>query len=250
MHADRLSELLVQQAARALTEGGYASLLVSWVAESEEEPDDRVHAWLEGSGCDAWVLGLCGADPLDHAFSWNNHLVDDQEALGAALDDWTAYFRSIGVGWITEGAVLLHRRDGDDHAVRVDPIDEDDLEEAGDQIERAFAAHAYLATIQSDEALLDERFELVEDVWLDRGYDTRGGEAATVVLHEGTWPELQVNPETADVLASLDGSATLRRTIERTSKRLDLTRRSESELRREAVDAVRELLELGCIELR
>jgi methylase of polypeptide subunit release factors len=250
MPADRLSELLVQQAAAALAVDGYASLLVSWVAESEEEPDDRVHAWIKGSGCDAWVLGLSGADPLDHAFSWNNHLVDDQEALGAALDDWTAYFRSIGVGWITEGAVLLHRREGSDHMVRVDPIDEDDLEDAGDQIERAFAAHAYLATIRTDKALLDEQFELVENAGIDRSYDASGGETATVVLHEGMSSEVEVNPETADVLASLDGNVTLGRAIERTVKRLELTRRSASELRREAVDAARELLELGFIDPR
>ena len=250
MHADELSELLVRQAAAALAPDGYASLLVSWVAESEEEPDERVHAWIDGSGCDAWVLGLSGADPLDHAFSWNNHLVDDQQALGAALDDWTAYFRSIGVGWITEGAVLLHRRDGTDHAVRVDPIDEDDLEEAGEQIQRAFAAHAFLATIRGDEAILDERFDLVEHVRLDRSFDGEGGEAATVALHEGTWPELEVNPETADVLASLNGNVTLGRAIERTVERLELTRRSASELRREALDATRELLELGFIDLR
>jgi methylase of polypeptide subunit release factors len=250
MPADQLSELLVRQAAAALATDGYASLLVSWVAESEEEPDDRVHAWLEGSGCDAWVLGLNGADPLDHAFTWNNHLVDDQAALGAALDDWTAYFRSIGVGWITEGAVLLHRREGSDHAVRVDPVDEDDLEDAGGQIERAFAAHAYLATLRSEDELLDARLELVENARVDRSYDPEGGEAATVVLQEGTWPELEVNPETADVLASLDGNVTIGRAIERTCKRLELTRRSASELRREALDAARELLELGFVNRR
>ena len=250
MHADELSELLVRHGAAALAPDGYASLLVSWVAESEEDPDERVHAWIESSGCDAWVLGLSSADPLDHAFSWNNHLVDDQQALGAALDDWTAHFRSIGVGWITEGAVLLHRREGPEHAVRVDPIDEDDLGEAGEQIERAFAAQAYLATIRSDEAIIDEQFKLVEHVHLDRSYDTEGGEAATVVLQEGTWPELEINSETADVLASLDGNVTLGRAIERTIKRLELTRRSASELRREALDATRELLELGFIDLR
>jgi hypothetical protein len=63
-------------------------------------------------------------------------------------------------------------------------------------------------------------------------------------------PELDVNPETADVVALLTGNVTLGRAIERTSKRLELTRRSASELRREAVDAVRELLELGFFELR
>jgi methylase of polypeptide subunit release factors len=250
MPADRMSELVVRQAALALADDGFASVLVSWVAETKDEPDDRVLEWLEGSGCDAWVLGMSGADPLDHAFSWNNHLVDDQQALGEALDDWSSYFRSIGVSWITEGAVLLHRREGDDHSVRVEPIEEDDLEEAGAQIERAFAAHAYLATIRSDEALLERQFAFVEDVRIDRSFDAEGGEAATVVLHEGTMPEVEVNPETADVLALLDGGTSLGRAIERTNKRLELTRRSASELRREALDAMRDLLELGFIDPR
>jgi methylase of polypeptide subunit release factors len=249
MPVDRMSELVVRHAAAALADDGFASVLVSWVAETKEDPDDRVLEWIDGSGCDAWVLGMSSADPLDHAFSWNNHLVDDQRALGEALDDWCAYFESIGVGWITEGAVLLHRREGADHAVRVDPIEEDDLEDAGPQIERAFAAQSYLATVRSDEALLDGMFELVEDVRIDRSFDADGGEAATVVLHEGTMPELDVNPETADVVALLSGNVTLGRAIERTSKQLELTRRSASELRREAVDAVRELLELGFFEL-
>lgn len=249
MPADQMSELVVRQAALALAEGGYASLLVSWVAETGDEPDDRVLAWVDGSGCDTWVLGLSGADPLDHAFTWNNHLVDDQAALGAALDEWDAYFRSIGVGWITEGAVLLHRREGGEHVVRVDPIDEDDLEEAGAQIERAFAAQTYLASLGNDEALLDERFALAGDVRIERSFDAGGGEAATIVLYEGTRPEVEINPETADVLAALDGNVTLGRAIERTVKRLELTRRSAGEVRREALDAMRELLELGFVDL-
>ena len=146
--------------------------------------------------------------------------------------------------------MLLHRRDGSDHAVRVDPIDEDDLGEAGDQIERAFAAQAYLTTIHGDEEILEKRFKLVENVRLDRSYDADGGEADTIVLHEGTWPELEINPETADVLASLDGNVTLGVAIEGTIERLELTRRSASELRRETLDAIRELLELGFIDLR
>jgi methylase of polypeptide subunit release factors len=250
MPADQMSELVVRHAAAALADDGYASVLVSWVAETKDDPDERVLAWVEGSGCDAWVLGMSSADPLDHAYSWNNHLVDDARALGDALDEWCDYFRSIGVGWITEGAVLLHRRVGPDHGVRVDPIEEDDLEDAGPQIERAFAGQAYLATLRSDEGLLEARLELVEDVRIDRSFDRDGGEAATVVLHEGTMPEVEVNPETADVLALLNGSVLLGRAIERTIKQLELTRRSASELRREALEAARELVELGFVELR
>src|SRR5439155_12169306 len=53
--ADELSRRVVESAARALAADGFASTLVSWVAESEDEPDARLDEWLEGSGCDAWV---------------------------------------------------------------------------------------------------------------------------------------------------------------------------------------------------
>src|SRR5580765_1268784 len=60
--ADELSQRVVEEAAVALADGGFASLLVSWVAESEDQPDVRVAQWLDGNGCDAWVLELMGAD--------------------------------------------------------------------------------------------------------------------------------------------------------------------------------------------
>ena len=63
---------------------------MSWLAESEEDPDTRVEEWVGDNGCDAWVITLNGADPLDHAAGWNEHLADDPEDYGAALDRWTA----------------------------------------------------------------------------------------------------------------------------------------------------------------
>ena len=103
--ADEFSARVVEGAAAALDDDGYATLLVSWLAKSEDDPDGRVYEWLDGNGCDAWVLGLAGADPLEHASTWNDHLVDDHAALGKALDDWTAYFREPRRG-------LDHRRCG------------------------------------------------------------------------------------------------------------------------------------------
>ena len=66
--ADELSERLVRQAAALLNDDGYASLLVSWVAHDEDDPDARLDDWLDNCGSDAWVLsshrrrsaGTCG----------------------------------------------------------------------------------------------------------------------------------------------------------------------------------------------
>jgi hypothetical protein len=245
---DKLSEHVVRHAAATLADDGFAAVLVSWLAESESDPDVRLEQWLEGSGCDAWVLGLSGADVLDHAASWNEHLEHDQEAFGAALDRWTEYLASFGASWVTEGAVLLHRRAGPEHAFRVEPVDPDDLQEASAQVERAFAAHAFLADVHPD-ALLDTPFKLVSAVHVEQGVDEDGDAETRIVLDDGTVPEVVVDDDVADVLMRLDGEHTLGRLVERQAKRLELTKGATGDLRRESVEALRELLELGFFAL-
>jgi SAM-dependent methyltransferase len=245
--ADELSARVVAGAAEALADGGYATLLVSWLAESEDEPDGRVHEWLKRSGCDAWVLGITGADPLEHAATWNDHLTEDDDALGEAIDTWTGYFDDLGVGWITEGAVLLHRRNGGRAAtVRADPVSADELEAAGAQIERAFAAQAFLAEADGDDDLLLETpFELAEAVRLEERLDPHhGSRESRLLLDEGTYPDVECPPAVAAALAGLDGSATLRESIARAG----LPRRAEHALTDEALDALTDLLELGFVE--
>src|SRR5206468_331760 len=135
--------------AEHLTEGGYAAVLVSWLAFDEDNPDERVIEWAEATGCDSWILSTLNSDPLTHAAEWNSHLVG--EAFGEALDEWTQYFDSLGVQLVSEGAVVLHKtRRGGEHSARVDDLDEDDLDDAGDQILRAFEARARLAGLGGD----------------------------------------------------------------------------------------------------
>jgi hypothetical protein len=212
-------------------------MLVSWLAESEEDPDVHVDRWLQDNGCDAWVLGLSGADPLDHAAGWNEHLSVNPEAYGAALDKWTAYLEELGVGWITEGAVLLHKRPGAVHMIRTDPVDEDELEYAGDQVERVFKALELVSGIDDPAQLLGERLALTEDANIQQSATEEG---ATVILEEGTWHEVEIDDETVDVLVELDGRATLAEAIDR----------ARVPRRRSTLADVQELLELGIVELR
>ena len=242
--ADEFSARVVLGAITALADDGYATLLVSWLAESEEEPDGRVEEWLDGCGCDAWVLGLSGADPLEHAATWNDHVSD--AALGEALDTWTDYFRDLRVGWITEGAVLLHRRNGKSHSLRADPVEADELENAGDQIERAFAAQAFLVEDGRDERLLDEPLALADAVSLESRLDPHDRTRETrLLLDEGTYPDVECAPAVAEALVGLDGGATLRESL----ARLGLPKKAEADVRAEALDALRDLLELGFVEL-
>ncbi len=246
---DELSERIVRQAVRHLARGGFASLTASWVAASEDDPDEHVHAWLDGNGCDAWVLGVRGADPLEHAADWNEHLLDDERAYEAALDNWAAYFEQLGAGWITEGVVVMHERAGDRFLVRADPVDEDDLEHAGAQIERVFEGLALIAEDGVD-SLRRLCLRLADTVRFEQELDRRGAVLSTVaVLDEGTYPEVELEPDVADVLTSLDGATTLDGAVDRVARYADVSRGEAADLRRETVGTARELLELGFIEL-
>jgi len=215
---DELSRLVVTNAAAHLADDGFASVLVSWVAASEDDPDEHVEEWLEGSGCDAWILGLSGADPLDHAAGWNDHLTSDPAALAVALDEWGGYLRELGATWVSEGAVVLHRRTGTRHLVRADPVEEDELEYASEQLERVFRALRLLAE-EGDDTVERLSLRLAGDARLVEELDGAGDVlTATFRLEEGTWPELDVDPEIADVVLELGAGRTIGEAVERTGE--------------------------------
>ncbi|HEY2327144.1 MAG TPA: methyltransferase [Gaiellaceae bacterium] len=197
---DAFSERAVREATGHLNEGGYATLTASWLGRSEDEPDDHVHAWLDDSGCDAWVCPMRGADPLDHASAWTDHLTAD--AVGPALDTWASYFEELGAGWVTEGVLVLHKRAGTRHLVFAEPVDEDDLEDAGTQAKRVLANLALLA--EGDYRSL--RFRLVKDAWFREEVDFEGDVTdVTLMLDDGTQPELEIEPEEIDILTDAQG---------------------------------------------
>lgn len=197
---DAFSEQAVREAAAHLNDGGYATLTASWLGRSEDEPDDHVNAWLEDSGCDAWICSIRGADPLDHASGWTDHLTTD--AVGPALDTWATYLDGLGAGWVTEGVVALHKRAGTRHLVHTEEVDEDDLSDGGAQAIRVLSSLALLA----EDTYRKLRFRLVKDAWFREELDHEGDvTSVTLLLDEGTQSELEIEPEEIDVLVDPGG---------------------------------------------
>jgi len=250
--ADEISERVVRDAAAHLADGGFATLLVSWLARDEDQPDVRALEWAEQTSCDSWILSTWDSDPLSHASEWNSHLAGDPEAFGRALDDWTAYFEGLGVRWISEGAVLLHKRPGGGETqTRVDSIEEDDVGVAGEQIQRAFAARARLSELDGQDDLRERRLSLEMAFWMEQELEPNRGRAsiveARIQLSEGTNSEVDVEPRVLDVVASLDGRTRLGDVIRTVGDRLGLPRNELSRLERDALQTTRELLELGAL---
>jgi hypothetical protein len=120
--------------------------------------------------------------------------------------------------------------------IRTDSADEDELEFAGDQILRVFDALSVVADVDDPQELLGERFSLADDTQIEYRADEDG---ARVVLEEGTWPSLDVDDETADILGELDGRATLAEAIDR----------ARVPRRRSTLEEIQELFELGMLNL-
>jgi methylase of polypeptide subunit release factors len=235
---DGLSERIVHEAAEHLVDGGYATLLVSWIAEDQDEPDERPLAWTEAAECDSWILPIWEADALAHAATWNDYL-SDPEALRTALDTWIEYLDRIDAHWISEGAILLHRRDWGSQTIRVDQVDEDDIEPAGEQIQRAFAARARLAELRRISDLLDARLAVAAPLRLEReiapGHGRDRNPRASLELDEGTHTVVDGPLAALELIASLDG------------ERLLAEAAATPELQRAVLPIARELLELGAL---
>ena len=225
---------------RRSTDDGYASLLVSWVAHDEDDPDARLDDWLDGCGCDAWVLGLAGADPLEHAAGWNEHLASDPEAFGAALDEWTDVLRvarrRVDQRGRRAAAPARGRRSTRSASIR------STRSRSSSPATRSSASSRHTRgspastspTACSTWCPCSRR-----EVSVEHRREPGSREPETVlVLDEGTMTEYELDFDVAEVVALFDGDLTLGRAIDRVVRAYELDRREEAELRDDSLAEV------------
>lgn len=200
---DDVTAHVVAEAAAHLAEGGYATLLGSWLIVDEDDPEQRPVEWVKGTGCDVWIMTALESDALEHAAAWNQSFFADAAAYAEALETWTRYIGELGARGVGEGAILLHRRSGRT-SVRIDEIDEDELEDADAQIRRAFDNRARV----NGRKLLDVPLERAMPLIVER---EMGRKSANVVLDEGTCSILPTSYEAAQIVDRLNGRKTLRK---------------------------------------
>jgi methylase of polypeptide subunit release factors len=247
LEGDAVSRHVVGAAPAHLDEGGFASILVSWVHQREEDWSAPLRAWVDGSDCDAWLLHHGTDDPLSHAARWNrNDFADDQAALGEVLDRWLEYFERLGIEGIAYGAVILRRRSEGENWVRADELAGDRLQPASEQILRVFDAADYLNALPHGRAMLDETFALADAARLEQHGVLEQGEWAlaeiALSLEEGAGFRATLDPGTAELLAALDGRRPLAAVVDDLAARQEVDREGLAE---DAIGVVRGLLGAG-----
>ncbi|MGZ8735886.1 MAG: DUF7059 domain-containing protein [Nocardioides sp.] len=103
---DEVVRRVVTEAPRHLAPDGRAQVLANWVHRAGEPWQDRISGWLEGSGCDAWVVQREVADLAEYVELW----LKDAGLHGAPdytqrYDTWLSWFddqgiEAVGFGWL------------------------------------------------------------------------------------------------------------------------------------------------------
>jgi SAM-dependent methyltransferase len=235
---------VVRRAPEHLEEGGFASVLCNWALRAGDGWPDPLRRWVEGSGCDAWLLRGDQQDPLSYAGVWNRGRTAPEYA--EALDRWVAYYRDAGIQSIAMGGVILRRRAKGPNWVRADILPGAPAEPCGDHVERIFAAEDFLAEARRDEEVLARAYRLVDAHRLRQELRMQDGrflvEEAEIRLESGLRFSGTVDAATLQLLQRCDGRKPLRGLVDEVAKGEGVAR---ERVEGAVAGAVRKLVGLG-----
>lgn len=206
--SDGAVEHIVRGAPACLAEGGFAAIIANWTHAGADDWARRPRAWVQGSGCDAWILRFSVLPARAYALKWLEETGTPRDRITPALlADWCAYYDRRGIGAISTGAFILRKRAGANW-VRADERDFDrELRSFSDQILRTFAGVTLTAACPDAADLLRRSFVLTPDATLivQRGLSDQGWKDRSAVLRQfpGFPTPVELTPLAQMVLAAL-----------------------------------------------
>ena len=213
MPADALVEHVVRRGAERLADGGVLQVLGNWAHPSGADWKDRLHRWLEPTGCDAHVVQREVLEPSAYVELWlaDAGLTSTPGYVGR-YEEWLDYLAGQGVAAVGMGWVTVRRAGRSAPRVRIEdwpyPVEQ--------PIGPAFAAEfeaADLLAPMSDAELLRRSWVLAADVT----EETRGRPGQAHPEHivfrrqRGFRRAVEVDTALAGVLGACDGELSLGR---------------------------------------
>ena len=240
---DEMVRRVVTGAPQHLVPGGWAQVLANWVHRRGERWQDRVAGWLEGSGCDAWVVQREVADPAEYVELWLKDAgVHGRPDYPARYDAWLAWFAEQGVEGIGFGWLHL-RRVHRDPVVHLEEWPFDIEQPLGPEVADRARRTDFLAA-RDDAALLEERLSVRVDVRQETAGEVGADDPESIVLRQqrGMRRARRVDTVEAGLVGASDGDLSVRQLLEALASLLEL---DPAGLCRDRVAAVRELVADG-----
>jgi methylase of polypeptide subunit release factors len=247
MELDQLCRLLVQQAPAHLNEGGYMQMLCEWAQVGEQPWEERIAEWLDGSGCDAWVMKGLTQYPEEYAQHRIRETTHDTGRDQELYEGYMEYYRSRDVHAIHDGLIVMRRRSGKNW-VRIEEVPKTPSGDLGELILSTFAAHDLLLEMESDEKLLAIKPRLAPHVRLEQVCNQSGNswhaESLTLRLTRGFPFHWKVQPLVAEFLATCDGTRSAGQLVEALAESANAP---VDIVRRECLAMMRKLIERGFV---
>ncbi len=245
MELDGLCRRLVKEAPAQMNEGGYMEMLCEWAQVKGQAWQERLAEWLEGTGCDAWVMKGLTQDPEEYAQHRIRETSQDPSGDAASYAGYMEYYRRRGVEEIHSGLIVMRRREGTNF-VRIEEVPTTPSGNLGDVILSTFAAHDLLRENETDEKLMGIRPKLAPSVRLEQICVAAEGqwraETLTVRLTSGFPFHLPVQPLVAEFLVNCDGTKTAGEAIQQFANKADAP---VEKVQAECLGMIRKLLERG-----
>lgn len=239
---------LVTDLGSYLAPGGVAHLLGNWEVRRGEQWRDRVGAWCEEAGIDAWVIQRQTQDPAEYASTWardGGYRVGgaDYEAMVSA---WLEDFASREVEHIGFGVVTLHRPSADRTPWRelmehYGPV----AAPMGPSMLAGLRARDWLA-LHDDDAVLETRWSVAPDVIEERHATPGSPDPQVIVLRQGggLGRSVRLDSDGAALVSVMDGDLTARQALTAIAA---LTDRPASEIVTQSLPLLRGLVADGLL---
>ena len=241
---DEVVRRVVTRAPAHLAPGGWCHVLANWVHRRGEPWRERVGGWLEGTGCDSWVVQREVADPAAYVELW----LKDSGAYGRPgyaqrYDAWLAWFEeqqveAIGFGWLN-----LRRVDTRDPVRRLEEWPYEVEHPLGGEVADRAARTDWLAGTSDDE-LLAARLVTRVDVRQETAGAPGEADPETIVLRQqrGMRRARQADTVEAGLVGACDGDLTAGQILDALA---ELLSEDAAALRRARLPTVRELVADG-----
>ena len=239
---------LVRAVGDHLEPGGIAQFLGNWEVPRGTTWVERVGAWLDGTGLDAWVVQREVQDPAEYAETWardgGHHAgTADFDAMYAA---WLDDFEARDVEAIGFGVVTLHRPRSE-RAPFVDLMEVTWPVESpmGPTVLAGLDARTWLAE-HDDAEVLDIAWRCAPDVHEERHTVPGATDPTAIVLRQGGGlrRQLAMSTVTAAFASVCDGDLTARAAAAAIAGLLDL---DGDEVRAEVVAFLRDAVKDGLL---
>ena len=170
MEFDGFLKKLVREAPEYLEEGGVCQITGDWIHFAGQDPRERVAGWLDGIGCDAFVLELHRRDPAEYAEAWLETTEPQRMEITRTLfDEWMEYYEKNHIEAIITGLINMRRAGGKPNRVSFEQPPPEKSQPVGDYILLRFALGDFLERAKnSDDVLLESRLTLSPDARLEQ----------------------------------------------------------------------------------